>query len=293
MVTLTRPEGAQPEDFHLSRRLFGGAFFAGYAVFAVSASAEPITTDEAGLVTGVAQLPAADRAIPAYVARPAAPGRHPVVFVASEVFGVHEYIRDVCRRLAKAGYVAIAPDFFVRHGDPAAEKDFPVIRRIVEQASEAQVMGDIRAGVAWLTAQPFADVGRMAITGFCWGGAVAWRAAEEIAEIDAGVAWYGRLARPPAGEFLSGPGWRFPLERAPALKTPVLGLYGGKDQGIPLTTVEQMRWMLRGTGKTGSDIVIYPDAGHGFHADYRPSYNAEAASDGWARMLAFFKANGV
>jgi carboxymethylenebutenolidase len=293
MVTLTRPEGSEPSDLNLSRRLFAGVFFAGYAVSAVSASAEPITTDETGLATGVVELAAADRAVPAYVARPTASGRHPVVLVASEIFGVHEYIRDVCRRLAKEGYVAIAPDFFVRHGDPAAEKDFPVIRRIVEQASEAQVMGDLRAAIAWASAQPFADVGRLGITGFCWGGAVVWRAAEVIPEIDAGVAWYGRLARPKDGEFLSGPAWKFPLERAPALRAPVLGLYGGKDQGISLESVQQMKWMLEGTRKLGSDIFVYPDAGHGFHADYRPSYDAQAATDGWKRMIAHFKAAGL
>ena len=170
MVNLTRPEGPRPADFDVSRRLFGGVFFAGYAAFAVGADADPIRTDEQGLVTGVVQLPAADRTIPAYLARPDRRGRRPVVVVVSEVFGVHEYIRDVCRRLAKAGYVAIAPDFFVRHGDPAGEKDFPVIRRIVEAAGEQQVLGDIDAAMAWLKGQKFADVRKAAITGFCWGG---------------------------------------------------------------------------------------------------------------------------
>jgi len=293
MTTLTRPDGTQPQDLHLSRRMFGGAFFAGYAAFAVSAAAEPVHTDEAGLVTGLVQLPATDRQIPAYLARPAISGRSPVVLVVSEVFGIHEYVRDVCRRLAKQGYVAIAPDFFVRHGDPAPLTDFAEIRSIVEQATEAEVTGDIYAAVRWLHAQPFADIGRMAITGFCWGGAVTWLACEQLPYFRCGVAWYGRLSRPKPGEFMADPARHFPLEHAADLKAPVLGLYGGKDQGIPVSDVEAMRSALAAAGKTGSELVVYPDAQHGFHADYRPSYDPDAATDGWRRMLAFFKANGV
>jgi carboxymethylenebutenolidase len=293
MISLTRPEGTKPGDLNLSRRLFGGVFFAGYAAFALSAQAEPIRTDEAGLVTGVVQLPAADRSIPAYIARPDAPGRLPVVVVVSEVFGVHEYIRDVCRRLAKEGYVAIAPDFFVRHGDPAAEKEFTGVRKIVEQATEAQILGDLGAAVSWLRAQPFADAGRMAVTGFCWGGAVTWLACQMTSDFRCGVAWYGKLARPAAEDFLSGPERHWPLEMVAQLNAPVLGLYGGKDQGIPVSDVVAMRSALSLNGKTGSDIFIYPQAAHGFHADYRPAYNPVAAQDGWKHMLAHFRANGV
>lgn len=293
MLTLTRPEGTLPEDLNVSRRLFGGLFFAGYAAFALSAEAEPIVTDSIGLVTETVEVPAPDRPIPAYVARPEVSGRHPVVVVVSEVFGVHEYIRDVCRRLAKSGYVAIAPDFFVRHGDPAPLTDFAAIRGIVGQVTDQEVMGDIQAAALWAGAQRFADRRRMAITGFCWGGAAVWLACERLRDFRCGVAWYGRLSRPAAGQFLSEPERQWPLELAAQLKAPVLGLYAGKDQGIPAADIEAMRAILAETGKVGSDIVVYPEAQHGFHADYRASYDAAAAADGWNRMLAFLLANGV
>lgn len=293
MIKLTRPDGATAEDLHLSRRMLGGAFFAGYAAFASGADAEPIHTDEAGLVTGVIELPASDRPVPAYLARPDVKGRSPVVLVISEVFGIHEYIRDVCRRLAKAGYVALAPDFFVRHGDPAPLTDFSEIRKIVDAASEAEVMGDIRAAVSWLGGQPFADRKHMAITGFCWGGAVVWLACETMKDFRCGVAWYGRLARPKPGEFMSQPERHWPLELAGSLKAPVLGLYGGQDQGIPMSDVGAMTEALDHAPVKGSDIIVYGRSQHGFHADYRPSYDAVAARDGWKRMLEFFAAHGV
>jgi carboxymethylenebutenolidase len=293
MINLTRPEGPEPQDFHLSRRLFGGVFFAGYAAAAFSAQAAPITTDDVGLVTGVEMIPSFDRPIPAYVARPDRRGRHPVVVVISEVFGVHEYIRDVCRRLAKLGYVAIATDFFVRAGDPAPVTDFAEIRRIVSAASDQQVMRDLEATVAWLGQQRFADSRAMAITGYCWGGAVTWLACERYRYFRCGVAWYGRLTRPADGQFLSEPEREWPLELAGVLKCPVLGLYAGKDQGIPLEDVEKMKEVLVRTRKTGSDIIVYPDAQHGFHADYRPTYDAQAAQDGWRRMVDYFRQYGV
>jgi carboxymethylenebutenolidase len=290
MVDLTRPEGPGIE---LSRRMLGGAFFAGYAAFALSAKADPIHTDEEGLVTALVQLPAADRPIPAYLARPDRRGRSPVVLVISEVFGIHEYIRDICRRLAKAGYVALAPDFFVRHGDPAPLTDFDQIRKIVGAATEAEVMGDIRAAVSWLGAQPFADKRHMAITGFCWGGAVVWLACETLSDFRCGVAWYGKLSRPKPGDFMGEPERHWPLELAASLKAPVLGLYGGQDQGIPMADVDAMTGALAAAGKKGSDIIVYARSQHGFHADYRSSYDAVAAKDGWRRMLEFFAKNGV
>ncbi|HEX2559382.1 dienelactone hydrolase family protein [Phenylobacterium sp.] len=294
MLSLTRPEGTRPEDLHLSRRALGLAAFGGYAIFALSADAEPIQTDEAGLVTETVQLPAADRPVPAYLARPDAPGRFPVVVVVSEVFGVHEYVRDVCRRLAKLGYVALAPDFFVRAGrDPSTMSDFGEIRKIVSTASDAQVMGDLRAGLAFLSRAPFAERRRMAITGFCWGGAVVWLACSRFREFRAGVAWYGRLARPKPGDFLGEPERQWPIELVSQLRAPVLGLYAGEDQGIPLTDVEAMRQALAANRKRGSEIIVYPEAQHGFHADYRAQYNAQAALDGWSRMLLHFARNGV
>jgi carboxymethylenebutenolidase len=293
MKTLTRPEGTEPEDLSLSRRGLAGAVFGGYAVFAFSAQAAPITTDDAGLTTETVQVPTPDRAIPAFVARPNAKGRFPVVMVIPEVFGLHEYIRDVCRRLAKLGYVAISPDLFVRQGDPSKVSDFAEIRRIVGGASEAQVMGDLEATLAFLKKQPYADRSKIATTGFCWGGAVVWLASARFKEIKAGVAWYGRLSAPKPGEFLGDPGRNWPIQIAGQTRAPVLGLYAGKDAGIPLTDVEAMKQALAAGKKTKSDIVVYPESQHGFHADYRASYDATAAADGWSRMLAFFAANGV
>lgn len=288
MLKLTRPEGSEPRDFDLSRRALPALFFASYAAAAVSARAEPIHTDAEGLVAETVMIPAADRAIPAYMARPDARGKKPVVLVVSEVFGIHEYIRDVCRRLAKLGYVAIAPDFFVRYGDPAPLVDFTEIRKIVAAATDAQVMGDIEATTNWLSGQAFVNRKKMAITGFCWGGAQVWLAVERFRSFRCGVAWYGRLARPAAGQFLSEPERQWPLELAGHLKAPVLGLYGGKDQGIPLADVEAMRKTLIEFGKTGADLIVYPSAQHGFHADYRASYAEAEAKDGWAKLLAVF-----
>ncbi|MDQ0465391.1 carboxymethylenebutenolidase [Caulobacter ginsengisoli] len=288
MRVLNRPEGPLPGDFDVSRRSLGGLFFAGYAVAAFSAEADPIHTDETGLICETVMVPASDRSIPAYVARPRAKGKFPTVMVISEVFGIHEYIRDICRRLAKLGYVAMATDFFVRAGDPAPVTDFAEIRRIVSAASDAQVMTDLDASVQWAMAQGFVDPKKMAITGFCWGGAVVWLACERFRYFKCGVAWYGRLSRPADGQFLSEPERRWPLELAPELKCPVLGLYGGKDQGIPQSDIEKMRQAMIDGRKTNSQLIVYPEAQHGFHADYRPSYNAEAAADGWKRMLDYF-----
>lgn len=293
MLKLTRPEGTQPGDLDVSRRMLGGLFFAGYAAAAVSASAEPIITDTAGLIAEAVMIPAGDRDIPAYVARPEARGKHPVVVVVSEVFGVHEYIRDVCRRLAKLGYVAIATDYFARYGDPAPLTDFTAIRKIVAAATDEQIMNDLTATVGWLGGQPYVDRKKMAITGFCWGGAIVWLACERFRYFRCGVAWYGRLTRPAAGQFLSEPEREWPLDRAGFLKAPVLGLYAGKDQGIPVTDVELMNAKLREYEKTGARILVYPDAQHGFHADYRASYDQKAAQDGWRKMIDYFDDNGV
>lgn len=288
MLKLTRPEGSEPRDFDLSRRALPALFFAGYAAAAVSAKAEPIETDSVGLVAETVMIPAGDRDIPAYIARPDARGKRPVVVVVSEVFGIHEYIRDTCRRLAKLGYVAIATDFFVRHGDPAPLVDFTRIRNIVAAATDAQVMSDLEATTVWLSRQAFVNRKKMAITGFCWGGAQVWLACQRMKTFRCGVAWYGRLSRPAAGQFLSEPEREWPLELAGFLKAPVLGLYGGKDQGIPLSDVEAMRRKLREFEKTGADLIVYPDAQHGFHADYRASFDAAAAQDGWRKMIDYF-----
>ncbi|MFA5987983.1 MAG: dienelactone hydrolase family protein [Sphingomonas sp.] len=281
MVTLTRPEGTEPQDLHLTRRTAASMFFVGYALAAVSAQAEPIITPDEGLVIDEVMISnGAAKPLPAYVARPAGAGRHPTIIVVNEIFGIHAYIKDICKRLARLGYVAVAPDFFYRAGvNLPALSDFKQIIPIVQQATPDQVDGDVRATTAWIKQASFAAPGKIGITGFCWGGAVVWRSAMVNADIKAGVAWYGQLK---------------PLiARAAELKAPVLGLYGALDQGIPQTDVGAMRAALDAAHKKGSSIQVYADAPHGFHADYRSSYNEADAKDGWARMLAHFKANGL
>jgi len=256
-------------------------FFAGYALAAVSAEAAPIVTPDKGLTIEELLVPnGAPKPLPAYVARPAGQSRHAAIVVVNEIFGIHAYIKDICRRFAHLGYVAIAPDFFYRAGaDLPAMTSIDQIRPIVAQASVPQVDADVRAVTEWLKGRRFVKRDRIGITGFCWGGAVVWRSAMVDPDIKAGVAWYGQLK---------------PLiPRAAELKAPVLGLYGALDQGIPQADVEAMRAALKAAAKADSDIRVYPDAQHGFHADYRASYNEADAKDGWARMLAFFRAHGV
>ena len=295
MVTLMRPDGNLPEDFHLSRRGVAAAIFAGYAVAAFSAEAETIHTDEAGLVTETVQLPTADGThIRGYIARPKAPGRFPAVIVVNEIFGLHAYILDTCRRFAKLGYVAIAPGFFDRAGDPAPlpMTQFDEIRKIVATANDQQVMSDVGSTLKYLEAQPYVDRRKLAITGFCWGGKVVWNAAETYPDLKAGVAWYGQMApigpQPPADPAHPR---LWPIEHVAELKAPVLGLYGAKDQLSK--AAPDMEAALQKAGKTKTQIHVYPDAGHGFHADYRDSYVEADAKDGWNRLLAFFAANGV
>jgi carboxymethylenebutenolidase len=289
MVTLTRPEGSEPKDFHLTRRGVAATFFTGYAVAALSAEAEPIQTDETGLVTETVNFPSQGFSMPAYLARPKGHGPFPTILVASEIFGVHDYIKDVCRRLAKLGYVALAPAFFVRVGDPAPLSDMAVIMKIVQGASDQQVMGDVGAALAFLKRQPFVNARELGITGFCWGGGTTWLSCETFPDFKAGVVWYGKMVRPEGAP--ADPARLWPAEMAAQLKCPVLAMYGAKDrlsEGVPA-----MRAALAAAGKTDSEIVVYPDAGHGFHADYRASYNAADAADGWKRMLAFFAAHGL
>jgi carboxymethylenebutenolidase len=287
MVTLTRADGNWVGDLDMTRRRIALALAGGYAVAAFSAEAAPIHTDAKGLVAGEVEIPAADRKIPGYLARPAAKGRRPAILVNSEVFGVHEWIKDVCRRLAHAGYVALAPDFFVRHGDPSKTTDMDEVIRIVAQAGDQQVTADTAAALKFLKAQPFVDPARLGVTGFCWGGGRTWLAAERFGDFKAAVAWYGPLK--PSPRFGKSAA---PLQLVKDLKAPVLGLYGGKDQGISAADIEEMRAAAKAAGKP-VEIVVYPQAQHGFLADYRPSYNAAASRDGWKRMLAFFAAHGV
>jgi carboxymethylenebutenolidase len=288
-MRLDTPEGnLQPSRRGVAASLFTMA----YAPAALSACASPVTTGTDEVITAdVSFTGAGGYALPAYLARPSNKrGRLPVVIVVNEIFGIHAYIKDVCHRLANEGFVALAPDYFDRAGDPSTLADYAQIRPIVDAATHEQVMGDTRGAVAWLREQSFADAGKIGITGFCWGGSVVWMSAALIPEIKAGVAWYGRLVAPPNSE----PGRPWPYDVGALVHAPVLGLYGGSDQGILLADVESMRAALQAADNpTGSEIIVYPDAGHGFHADYRESYNEAAAQDGWTRALAWFRAHGL
>lgn len=226
--------------------------------------------------------------MPAYRAMPASGGPFPVVLVVQEIFGVHEHIKDVCRRFAKLGYCAIAPELYARQGDVSQMTDInDVITKVVSKVPDAQVMADLDATVAWAEKSSKGDVKRLGITGFCWGGRIVWLYAAHSSKLKAGIAWYGRLV-----DQTSDLKPKNPIDLAAALKAPVLGLYGGADTGIPNETVEQMRTALQ-AAKSPSQIVLYPDTPHGFHADYRPSYRQEQAQDGWKRLLEWLKQQGV
>jgi carboxymethylenebutenolidase len=244
-----------------------------------------VHTDTQGLEASALRIPAGDGTIAAYSARPAGRANLPVVVLVHEIWSVHEYFRDLCRRLAKAGYLAVAPDLYGRHGD-VSDMDIDAIRAIVGQVPDAQVMSDLDAAAAWATKNG-GDAGRLGVTGFCWGGRITWLYAAHSAAVKAAVAWYGPLARP--GTAITP---HQPVDIAAELKAPVLGLYGGADAGIPNDTVEQMRAALAGAGQP-SEIVLYPDMPHAFHADYRPTYRKAAADDGWRRMLDWFRRHGV
>ena len=225
--------------------------------------------------------------IPAYHAMPENGGPFPTVVVVQEIFGVHEHIKDVCRRLAKQGYLAVAPELYARQGDPSKYTDIPkLMSEIVSKVSDAQVMGDLDAAAAW-AAKNGGAAGKLGITGFCWGGRIVWMYAAHNPQLTAGVAWYGPVARAyHAGD-------KTPLDVVAQIKAPILGLYGGADSGIPNDTVEKMRDALKAAGNTKCEFVIYPDTPHAFHADYRPSYRKQAAEDGWKRLLAWFKQHGL
>ena len=272
-----------------SRRGFmAGMAASGFALAVQPVSAQTITTDAKGLVEGLIELPTGDRPIPAYHALPQSGGPFPVVLVVQEIFGVHEHIRDVCRRLAKTGYFAVAPALFARQGDVSGMSDIQrIIKEVVSQVPDAQVMSDLDATLGWCRSHSRADSAAVGITGFCWGGRIVWLYAAHNPGIKAGVAWYGRLAGQ-VDELHP----RNPIDVAAGLTVPVLGLYGGADGGIPLDSVNKMRTEL-GRGKSGSEIVVYDGAPHAFFADYRASYRMDAALDGWKRMLAWFRAHGV
>jgi carboxymethylenebutenolidase len=294
-MILRTPEGEAAPANATRRTALASIFTAGYALATGPANAQAITTDDEGLVVQDVMFPAHDGyGMPGYLARPKARGRKPAVLVVNEIFGIHAYIKDVCRRLAKQGYVALAPDYFDRAGDPSTLEDFGAIREIVAQARYDQVMGDTDAAARFLRSRRYVAGTRMGMTGFCWGGGVVWMAASRSRAFRAGVAWYGRLTAPEAGGFGAESERQWPVEVAGKLMWPVLGLYGSEDRGIPVESVEAMRAAFAASGNpSGSEIVLYQGAQHGFHADYRPSYDKVAAEDGWRRLTDWFARHGV
>lgn len=259
----------------------------GYAMAVSPASATAISTDTTGLATGAVMIPAGGASMPAYAAMPGGNGPFPTILVVQEIFGVHEHIRDICRRLAKLGYLAVAPELYFRQGDPSRIADIPtLLSSIVAKVPDAQVMTDLDATAAWAAANK-GDSKRLGITGFCWGGRIVWLYAAHNPKLKAGVAWYGKLV---GDSSANTP--RHPVDVAAGLKAPVLGLYGGADQGIPHETVERMREAVK-AGRMPVEIVVYPDAPHAFHADYRPSYREVPAKDGWGRLQKWLKGNDL
>ncbi len=260
----------------------------GFAVATQPIAAQTvIRTDDKGLLAGEVKIPVPDGQIPAYRAMPQKGTNLPTVLVVSEIFGVHEYIKDTCRRLAKLGYLALAPEPFTRYGDTSKMTNVQeILEKVVSKVPDAQVLADLDAAAAW-AAQNGGNADKLAITGFCWGGRIVWLYAAHNPKLKAGVAWYGRLT---GDKDELHP--RQPIDLAAEIKPPVLGLYGGADQGIPVEVVEMFQDDLK-AAKSRSEIVIYPDAPHAFHADYRPSFRKEPAEDGWKRMQAWFKQHGV
>jgi carboxymethylenebutenolidase len=273
-----------------SRRGFmtaSAAVTAGYTLAAGPVRADVIKTDTGGLVTGDARIKVADGEMPGYFARPAGVSNPPVVLVAMEIFGLHEYIKDVTRRLARLGALAVAPDYYFRKGaDLTKITDIPQLLPIVNSKPDAELLSDIDSTVAWAKSEG-GDGSRLGIIGFCRGGRTVWEYAAHSSTLKAGAAFYGPLVDPP------NPVWpKSPTQLAGEMKAPVLGLYGEADTGIPVATIETFKAALANNKKT-AEFKIYPAAPHGFHADYRPSYRKEAAEDAWSQMQAWFKKYGV
>ena len=291
MITTERD---RPNDgIDLDRRDFvRAAVGSGFATAVLPVTAQAIRTDSAGLTLGEVTIRVGDFKMPAYRAMPA--GRSdklPVVLVVSEIFGVHEHIADVVRRFAKLGYLAIAPELFVRQGDAQSYGEIgKLVAEVIAKVPDAQVMGDLDACVAWAR-ENGGDTRRLGVTGFCWGGRITWLYAAHNPSVKAAVAWYGQLLGAPNALKPTNP-----IDLVDKLHAPVLGLYGGEDTGIPVAAVDQMKAALAGSANAAarhSQFVVYPGAPHAFHADYRPSYRKDAAEDGWKRCTAWFKAHGV
>lgn len=286
----TRPamiSGTEEEVSDLNRRHFLVTSLAvGFAAAASPVMAQAIHTSDEGLVAGEVQVPVAGGMIPAYRAHPATGGPFPTILVVQEIFGVHEHIKDVCRRIAKLGYYAIAPELYARQGDVSKLQSInEIFTQVVSKVSDEQVNGDLDATVAYARGTGKADVSRLGINGFCWGGRIVWLYAAHNPSVKAGVSWYGLLGTPPWN-----PKGTSAISVGNRVKPPVLGLYAAKDGFIPATDVDAMRREIR---RSKSEIVVYNGVEHGFNADYRPSYNPSAAQDGWRRMQDWFRKNGV
>ena len=271
-----------------SRRAFiVGGLAAGFAFAVLPVAAETITTDAKGLTVGEVRVPVDGGTIPAYRAMPDAGGPSATILVVQEVFGVHEHIKDICRRLAKVGYFAVAPALYAREGDVAGMKDISQIMQVVTKVPERQVASDLDATVSWARSTGKADTSKLGIVGFCWGGRQVWLYAAHNPKLKAGVSWYGVLQRPKNAMTPDNP-----IDLVQNINAPILGLYGGADPAIPVAQIDALRAALKRAEKS-SEIVVYPDTPHGFNADYRPSYRPQQALDGWSRMLAWFRKYGV
>jgi carboxymethylenebutenolidase len=277
-----------PRAIWSRRRFVMTSLATGFALAAGPVSAETITTDTNGLEAGEVKVPTADGEMPAYRAMPATGGPFATVLVVQEIFGVHEHIKDICRRFAKAGYFAIAPELYARQGDPSQYADIPkLVADIVSKVPDEEVLGDLDATVIYAKVSGKADTAKLAITGFCWGGRPVWLYAAHNPSLKAAASWYGPIDRPRTD---LQP--KYPIDLAADLKCPVLGLYGAQDKGIPVESVDRMEAACKAASKT-CEFKVYPDAQHGFNADYRPSYNAADAKDAWGLMMAWFKKYGA
>jgi carboxymethylenebutenolidase len=275
---------------NFTRRQFiiASTITAGFAIAAQPITATVINTDSEGLISGPVQIPVSDGEIPAYRAMPATGTNFPIILVIQEIFGVHAYIQDVCRRLAKQGYLAIAPALFTRQGDVSQLTDIPTIfSQVVSKVPDQQVMADLDATVNWAVKSSNGNGDKLGITGYCWGGRITWLYAAHNPQVKAGVAWYG-LLNGERKELTP----KQPVDIASSLTVPVLGLYAGKDDYIPNDQVLEMEKQLK-MSNSGSEIIVYPDLPHGFHADYRPTYREAEAKEAWAKLLAWFKKHGV
>lgn len=273
----------------LSRRGFVmTSLMSGLTLATTRVEAQVIHTDAEGIEAGEVAIPAGDGPMPAYRAVPKGEGPFPVILVVEEIFGVHDYIKDICRRLAKAGYCAVAPELYARQGDLSKMTDVKqIIAEVISKTPDAQWIADLDSTVAWATSAAKGDGQRLGVMGWCRGGRAMWLYDAHRTDLKAAVAWYG-----PVGGERTAIQPRTAGDVAGEIHAPLLALYGGADTGIPVASVEAARDAAKAAGKS-VELVVFPEAPHGFHADYRPSYRKEAAEDGWARALAFFKAHGV